>query len=81
MPCVPFDNGKGGRGFMCGPGLKRKPCACGSGLPASLLCDWKVKGNETGTCDAPLCRRCAHVPAPKKDLCPHHAAEWKARQK
>jgi hypothetical protein len=46
------------------------------GKPGKLLCDWKVDG---GTCDKPLCSNCTYVPAPDKDLCPVHAAEWKAR--
>lgn len=55
-----------------------KRCTCGSGRPATLLCDWKVEG---GTCDARLCEACTHVPAPDKDLCPKHASEWKARRR
>jgi hypothetical protein len=48
------------------------------GRPAPLLCDWKVDG---GTCDAPICARCATSPAEGKDLCPAHAEAfrvWKA---
>jgi len=58
---------------------RRARCACGR--PAPLLCDWKVAGNASGTCDAPLCDRCGTSPAPGKDLCPEHArafAAWEA---
>lgn len=66
--------------IVCGPRAKAKPCPCGSGLPATRLCDWKTPDGPRPTCDAPLCRRCATVPAPDKDLCKAHAAEWKARK-
>lgn len=56
---------------------RRQRCACGK--VATKLCDWKVPTKKTGTCDKPLCPACTHVPAPDKDLCPTHAAEWKAR--
>jgi hypothetical protein len=62
--------------IVCGSRLRRKRCRCGNGQFATLLCDWKVPG---GTCDAPLCPACTYVPAIDKDLCPDHAAEWKAR--
>lgn len=76
MPCTFVPLPGGGTAIVCGPRARPKRCSCGSGRPATLLCDWKVEG---GTCDAPLCEACSHVPAPEKDLCPKHAAEWKAR--
>lgn len=80
MPCVPFSTPDGARGFMCTTG-RRKRCACGSGRVATLLCDWKDPTKANGTCSAALCPACTHIPAPDKDLCPTHAAEWKARQR
>ena len=56
---------------------RRRWCACGQ--TATLLCDWKVPGRKSGTCDRPICEACSHSPAPDKDLCPEHAAEWKRR--
>ena len=58
--------------------MKGLRCRCGN--RGTLLCDWKVATNKSGTCDAPLCRKCTTSPAPDKDLCANHAAEWKARQ-
>lgn len=78
MPCRPFSR-DGMTGFVCGPRAKAKRCACGSGKPADLLCDWKTPGGPKPTCDAPICRVCTSVPAPDKDLCKTHAAEWAAR--
>lgn len=78
MPCVPIKIGDS-VGFACGPGLKRaKPCACGSRLPADLLCDWKV---GDGTCDAPICRSCATHVGHDRDLCPDHARAWAVHPK
>lgn len=80
MVCERITLPNGARGFVCGPRRRTKKCACGSGLPATQLCDWKTPDGPKPTCDAPLCRRCTSVPAPDKDLCPTHAEEWRARQ-
>lgn len=77
MPCTPFTLPGGGRGIACTSRGRQKRCACGQ--PGTQLCDWKVPGKRSGTCDRPVCLTCTHVPAPDKDLCPPHAAEWKAR--
>lgn len=66
----------GGIAIVCSR-HRAKRCACGRA--ATLLCDWKVKGKRSGTCDVPLCERCTHSPATDKDICPQHAREWKAR--
>lgn len=67
----------GGHAIVCSRG-PRERCACGR--PATLLCDWKVPANRSGTCDAPICASCTTSPAPEKDLCARHAAEWRAWQ-
>ncbi len=80
MTCHPVDFGNGTRGFVCTGRRSRKRCAeCGQ--PAGLLCDWKVKGRRSGTCDTPICAACTSKPAEGKDLCPAHAAEWAAMPK
>lgn len=79
MVCTPTTFPNGARGFVCGPAPRAKRCACGSGLPATQLCDWKTPTGPAATCSAKLCRRCTHVPAPGKDLCPTYRAEWEAR--
>ena len=53
-------------------------CACGK--RAALLCDWKVPKNPSGTCDAPVCDACATSPAPGKDLCARHGADYRRWQ-
>ena len=68
-----------GSAIVCGPTQR---CKCGN--RATLLCDWKVPSKRSGTCDAPICRRCTTSPAADKDLCQTHAAEfeaWKAARR
>lgn len=70
----------GNAAIICGS-FKPRRCECGN--RATLECDWKVPDRRSGTCDAQLCARCTTSPAPGKDLCPAHAAEfeqWKARR-
>lgn len=84
MTCTPIKFGDGGTGFVCSrPSRKQQKFCKGCGRPADLLCDWKVKGKASGTCDAPICLRCTMSPAPDKDLCPEHAKafeKWKESQ-
>jgi hypothetical protein len=79
MTCTPINLPGGGRAIVCGPRRKVRRCACGRS--AALLCDWKVPGRKSGTCDKPVCDRCTTSPAPDKDLCAAHGIEfekWKA---
>jgi hypothetical protein len=76
MACHHLQVPGGGGAIVCGP---TKRCKCGR--RATLLCDWKVPGKRSGTCDRPLCGRCTFKPMPDKDLCPDHALafeQWKA---
>jgi len=75
MVCERVSLPGGAAAIVCGPARKR--CACGK--PHTLLCDWKVPGKRSGTCDRPLCARCTHSPARDKDLCAEHAEVWRAR--
>jgi len=78
MTCERVSLPGGGAAIVCGVRGRKRRCACGR--PAGLLCDWKVKDNKSGTCDAPICSSCTTSPAPDKDLCPTHAAafeQWK----
>ena len=80
MTCERIILPDGNAAIVCGS-FPRKYCACGR--RATRECDWKVPGRRSGTCDAQLCERCTTSPAPEKDLCPAHAAEfeqWKARR-
>lgn len=73
MTCERVTLPGGGTAIVCGT-RKRKRCDCGR--PATLACDWKVPSRKSGTCDAPICAGCTTSPAPEKDLCPAHAAEF-----
>lgn len=76
MACHHITTPGGGTAIVCGPRQPKKRCACGR--TADLLCDWRVKGKRSGTCDAPICDRCTTKPAVDKDLCKPHAASWEA---
>jgi hypothetical protein len=76
MPCKHVSISGGATAIVCSRSRPRR-CACGR--PGTRLCDWKVKTKKSGTCDAAICDRCAHSPAPDKDLCAKHADEWQAR--
>ena len=81
MACEHVSLPGGGTAIVC-TRTKRQRCACGG--PATLLCDWKVAGKRSGTCDAPLCPSCSTSPAPDKDLCPDHAQafdEWRSERR
>lgn len=73
MACEHVSLPGGGTAIVCGRS-KRQRCACGAS--ATRLCDWKVAGTRSGTCDTPLCAICSHSPAPEKDLCPDHARDF-----
>lgn len=80
MTCDHVTLANGARAIVCSS-RRRQRCACGR--PATLLCDWKVPANKSGTCDTPICSRCTTSPVPDKDLCPAHAEafrQWKAEQ-
>lgn len=79
MSCKTVQLEDGARAIVCSPARRKARCiSCGKA--ADLLCDWKVKARRSGACDAPICTRCTHVPAPGKDLCPAHRDEWQARR-
>lgn len=77
MACHSVQLPDGTRAIVCGPKPRRQRCSSCNRLGATLLCDWKI--GDGRTCDKPICADCTHSPAPGKDLCPEHAAEWKAR--
>ncbi|MDZ7895348.1 MAG: hypothetical protein U5M50_10545 [Sphingobium sp.] len=74
MACQRVQLPGGAAAIVCGPRQPVRRCSCGA--PAPLLCDWKVPGRNSGTCDRPVCESCATSPAPDKDLCVEHAAAW-----
>lgn len=65
--------------IVCGSKPRAPRCSCGK--PADLLCDWRVPTRASGTCDKPICRRCAASPARGKDICPAHTPALRAWQR
>lgn len=81
MTCEHVQLPGGGSAIVCSSRRRARCKECGR--PADLLCDWKVPGKRSGTCDAPICGRCTTKPAADKDLCPTHAQafkEWQAQR-
>lgn len=73
----------GGSGIVCGRRGSRPSSCSVCGRPAERLCDFIVsrKGaRRRKRCSVGLCSEHTSEPAPGKDLCPEHAAEW-ARMK
>lgn len=57
--------------------LRPKVCSACSDRRAGLLCDFPVPTNKSGTCDKPLCHRCAKTVSTRDagvtvDFCPDH---------
>ena len=80
MPCDLVNLPTGGKAIVCSSG-RRVRCSCGQRAP--FLCDWKVPGKKSGTCDAPICGGCASSPSPEKHLCVSHQVEferWKSER-
>ena len=78
MSCDSIDLGDGNFAIICG--RRHQYCACGR--VAKLLCDWKVPGRKSGTCDQPICATHALQVATDRHLCPAHQrafADWKKR--
>jgi hypothetical protein len=66
--------------IICGARRKQQYCACGRAC--EFLCDWKVSGKLSGTCDKPICAHHAKQVAPQKHLCPEHQQafeSWKVK--
>lgn len=68
--CLHMKFPDGSSAIICGTRGPRKYCACGRA--ADLLCDWKVSGKKSGTCDKPICKSHALNVAPDRDLCSEH---------
>lgn len=56
-------------GYVCVRERRRRCVACGE-LGAERLCDGKKPSKKSGTCDAPVCVKCAFRMAENVDLCP-----------
>lgn len=72
--------GQDGTLIICGLRSSTKKCVhCGE--YGQFLCDWKVQGKRSGTCDRALCAADALEVAPGKHLCREHQWAWRDWQK
>ncbi|MGH9496004.1 MAG: hypothetical protein ACRD3B_13475 [Candidatus Sulfotelmatobacter sp.] len=72
--CEQIELPGGGFAIICGTRHKRQFCACGR--ECQFLCDWKVPGKKSGTCDKPICAQHAKQVGPEKHLCPEHQLRY-----
>ena len=73
MPCKVTPNA-----IICSGRQTRRSCRwCGT--ESNRMCDYPVPEKASGTCDAPICWRCATQVGPDKDMCPGHVLAWKAK--
>jgi hypothetical protein len=70
MPCETIKLSGGGVAIVKLAARPQRRCSCGA--HATLLCDYPMR---SGTCDKPLCTRCAVPIAEDVDYCPHHPRE------
>jgi hypothetical protein len=73
VTCRPVRLADGVKAIVCTRGTRRR-CVCGR--PATKLCDFPT---GRGTCDKPLCGRCARPVGPDRDFCPNHPREEKTQ--
>lgn len=74
--CLHMKFADGSTAIICGTRQRQQYCACGR--VSAFLCDWKVPGKKSGTCDRPMCKSHAANVAPDRDLCPEHAQAFEA---
>ena len=81
MTCNVLSNGRVLAVACTRGGDDRRRCKwCGG--PIAKLCDYPVKRDgKEGTCDAPMCARCATSIAPDVDYCPPHARHHRRTQR
>lgn len=72
--CERLKTPDGGVMIVCGSTHAKVCVHCH--LPGKFLCDWKVKGRRSGTCDRAMCAKCAREVAPGKQLCREHSQAW-----
>jgi hypothetical protein len=82
MTCTRIDLGNGDFMITCYRGQRRPkatPCSVCHSRESTQLCDFRLRGSETGkTCDRKLCKTCA-VKHGDIDLCPPHAKHTAAQ--
>lgn len=72
MPCVPFTTPDGLRGIACLGKRGRRKCSACKTAWADLACDFPDDKKKSGTCDKPLCTKCAVHVGEDLDHCPSH---------
>lgn len=82
MPCTVIDLPGGGHAIIRHAAKPPRCCSvCHRKTADYRLCDHPVLGYKRKTCDAVLCKSCAHHVEPDTDYCPIHAKAVTGRLK
>lgn len=73
MTCHHVTMPGGFRAIVCTSGRPRRKCSACKDRRADLLCDFPTPTRKSGTCDRPLCGKCAVHVGEDRDHCPSHA--------
>jgi hypothetical protein len=79
MPCNHIDLGNGVTAIVCRGKQRTKPCVT-CGRAGTILCDYPVSSNKSGTCGRPCCRQHAVNVGPDRDYCLAHAGSEKEKR-
>lgn len=72
--CDHIQLGDGSVAIIFGGRRQKRFCSCGRNAP--FLCDWKIPGKRSETCDRPICAIHGKQVGPEKHLCPEHQKAW-----
>lgn len=75
MPCQHVTLKDGTPAIACTGRRGRKRCSACKRTWATLECDFPTPARKSGTCDKPLCQKCAVSKGDNLDFCPHHPAD------
>jgi hypothetical protein len=75
MACFHFKSADGSSDVFVRTHQKTRSCSVCGRRGATLLCDFPNPKRSSGTCDKPLCGKCAKRGPVEQDFCPKHVTE------
>lgn len=80
MTCESVTLANGTRAIICRSRPRRRKCSCCGTRWAERECDYPDLKRKSGTCDKPLCTKCAVKGGDNIDYCPHHPKDQTGQQ-
>jgi hypothetical protein len=80
MPCTPVKLAGGQTAIICTGRRPRRKCSVCKERLAQRECDYPDQQRKSGTCDKPLCTRCAVSGGDNIDFCPSHPKDQPGQQ-